>query len=179
MTGDAARSKLSVVLDLDETLVHATLARPAACDLELRICYGDRPVMIYVQKRPGVDTFFRSVCCEFDVFVFTASLLEYAAPVVQAILPCFPRERILTRAQCSLVNGVIVKDLRIFRRDLARVLLVDNTPQSFALQPANGVLVSTWVGDDSDTVLLGELLPFLRFCATVPDVRTAVSQFLH
>jgi RNA polymerase II subunit A small phosphatase-like protein len=179
MTGDAQRSKLSVVLDLDETLVHATLARPAVYDLELTVCYGDRPVVIYVQKRPYVDRFFHAVCREFDVFVFTASLLEYAAPVVQAILPCFPRERILTRAQCTFINGAIVKDLRIIRKDLARVLLVDNTPQSFALQPANGVLASTWAGDYSDMFLLGALLPFLRFCAAVPDVRSALSQFVQ
>jgi Dullard-like phosphatase family protein len=171
--------KLSVVLDLDETLVHASLVRPPTYDVELPLAYGGHPVVVYVQKRPGADEFFHTVCREFDVFVYTASVIEYAAPVVKSLLPCFPRERILTREHCSLVNGIIVKDLRLFGRDLSRIVLVDNSPQSFILQPGNGVGVSSWTGDRDDVALLADVLPFLRLCAVAPDVRTVVSQFLQ
>jgi RNA polymerase II subunit A small phosphatase-like protein len=175
----APACKLSVVLDLDETLVHASFARPPTYDLELHLACGGQLVVIYIQKRPGADEFFHTVCREFDVFVYTASLIDYAAPVVKALLPCFPRERILTREHCSLVNGLIVKDLTLFARDLARIVLVDNSPQSFLPQPENGVLVSSWTGDSDDVALLADLLPFLRFCATAPDVRAIVSQFIR
>jgi TFIIF-interacting CTD phosphatase-like protein len=37
----------------------------------------------------------------------------------------------------------LVKDLCIFQRNLARVILVDNGFQSFLLQPQNGVLIKT------------------------------------
>jgi TFIIF-interacting CTD phosphatase-like protein len=93
---------------------------------------------------------------------------------VRQILPCFPPERILWRCHCHLHAGFLVKDLAIFRRDLARMVIVDNLPQSFMLQPENGIPISTWVGDYGDTTLMDVLLPFLRCCASVPDVRTLI-----
>ena len=163
--------KVSLVLDLDETLVHASFERPEVYDFDITVKYNNVDTVIYVQKRPGVDQFIRTVAWEFDVFIFTASMAEYAVPVVQKILPCFPTERILTRPYCRLINGMIVKDLSIFQRDLARMILVDNSDQSFLLQPENGILVESFVGNYMDDVLLGKLLPFLRECAAAPDVR--------
>ena len=147
------------------------LERPEVYDFDITVKYNNVDTVIYVQKRPGVDQFIRTVAWEFDVFIFTASMAEYAVPVVQKILPCFPTERILTRPYCRLINGMIVKDLSIFQRDLARMILVDNSDQSFLLQPENGILVESFVGNYMDDVLLGKLLPFLRECAAAPDVR--------
>jgi TFIIF-interacting CTD phosphatase-like protein len=53
--------------------------------------------------------------------------------------------------------------------------LVDNTAQSYMLQPRNGIPITTWVGDYSDQELMTCLLPFLRVCATAPDVRTVIT----
>jgi Dullard-like phosphatase family protein len=167
--------KLSVVLDLDETLVHASFEPPEVYDFKLEIPTDGDCATVYVQKRPGVDEFIRTVSLEFEVFIFTASHINYAIPVVHAILPCFPAERVLWRGHCRLVSGLVVKDLTIFQRDLARLILVDNSPQSFLLQPQNGLLISTWLGDYGDTTLIGELLPFLRCCASVTDVRTVIA----
>jgi RNA polymerase II subunit A small phosphatase-like protein len=167
--------KLSVVLDLDETLVHANFTPPELYDFTVEVPSEGRNVTVYIQKRPGVDEFIRTVAREFDIFIFTASLVSYALPVMQGILPCFPAERILWRGHCRLVKGFIVKDLTIFRRDLARVVLVDNSPQSFLLQPQNGIPISTWVGDYTDTTLMEQLLPFLRCCASISDVRSVIA----
>jgi Dullard-like phosphatase family protein len=168
-------AKLSVVLDLDETLVHASFTEPAVYDFKLAIPCAARPVTVYVQKRPGVEAFIRAVASEFDVFVFTASHIDYALPVVQQILPCFPPERVLWRCHCRLHAGFLVKDLAVFQRDLARMVIVDNLPQSFMLQPENGIPISTWTGDYDDAALMGALLPFLRCCAAVADVRSLIS----
>jgi RNA polymerase II subunit A small phosphatase-like protein len=167
--------KLSLVLDLDETLVHANFTPPEVYDFTIDVQSGGQHYTVYIQKRPGVDEFIRTVAREFDLFIFTASHLSYALPVMQGILPCFLPRRILWRGHCRLVNGYIGKDLTIFRRDLARVVLVDNSPQSFLLQPQNGVPISTWVGDYSDTTLMEQLLPFLRCCASVSDVRSVIT----
>ena len=43
-----------------------------------------------------------------------------------------------------------VKDLGRLNRDLARVVLVDNTPWSFLLQPANGVPAAPYLGSPHD-----------------------------
>lgn len=166
--------KVSLVLDLDETLVHSSLERPDTYDFEIVVRYNEQDTTVYVQKRPGVDQFIRTVAWEFDVFIFTASSPEYAVPVVKHILPCFPAERVITRNYCRLVDGLIVKDLSIFQRDLARMILVDNCSDSFSLQKENGILVSSFVGDYSDDLLMTRLLPFLRACALEPDVRSAI-----
>jgi Dullard-like phosphatase family protein len=163
--------KLSVVLDLDETLVHGCLSRPEWYDFEVSVEFGPTPIPVYIQERPGAREFFEAVAREFDVFIFTASRMEYAVPVVQRLLPCFPAERILTRPHCRFVKGLLVKDLTIFGRDLSRVVIVDNMRESFMLQPWNGVEVPTWVGDQNDRTLLDELLPFLRMSSMACDVR--------
>jgi hypothetical protein len=70
----------------------------------------------------------------------------------------------------NTVNGVIAKDLRLFRRDLSKLVRIDNSSHPFALQPANGLLISMWTDDYTDDTLNRDLLPFLRFCSTIPDV---------
>ena len=137
------RPKVSLVLDLDETLVHASLEKPEIYDFELHVPSNTGDVVIYVQHRPGVIEFINSVIWEFDVFIFTASVAEYAVPVVQHILPCFPSERILCRPYCRRLGGFLVKDLTIFQRDLSRMIMVDNSPESFLLQKENGLLVTS------------------------------------
>jgi RNA polymerase II subunit A small phosphatase-like protein len=171
--------RLSVIFDLDETLIHGSLEPPETYDFAVSVQYGGTPTTIYIQERPGVREFIRFAAMEFDIFIFTASLAEYAIPVVQHLLSCFPPERILSRIHCRCVNGLIVKDLSIFKRDLSRMIIVDNTPQSFMLQPGNGIEISTWVGDQSDLTLLDQLLPFLRLCASVNDVRPLLAQAQH
>jgi RNA polymerase II subunit A small phosphatase-like protein len=166
--------KLTVVLDLDETLVHATFIAPELYDFELAIPCGEHSVTVYVRTRPGVDEFIKAAFHEFDLFIFTASDLNYALPVLQKIHPSFPAERILGRAHCRLLNGFIVKDLTLFQRDLSRVILIDNSIQSFLLQPQNGLLITTWVGDREDNILMNQLLPFLKSCVTAPDVRSVL-----
>ncbi len=57
------------------------------------------------------------------------------------------------------------------RRDLSRVVLVDNNPLSFLHQPANGVPCQPFRGDPDDRHLSSVLLPLLQSLALFPDVR--------
>jgi Dullard-like phosphatase family protein len=176
---DPVLPKLSVIFDLDETLIHGSLEPPDTYDFAINVQYGSSSSTVYIKERPGVREFIRSAAQEFDIFIFTASLAEYAIPVVQQLLPCFPSERILSRVHCRCLNGRIVKDLSIFKRDLSRMIIVDNTPQSFMLQPGNGIEISTWIGDLEDQTLLEQLLPFLRLCASTYDVRPLLAEAQH
>ena len=170
------KQKVTLILDLDETLIHSSFIKPDFFDFIVPVSHEDQTVEVYVQKRPGFNNFIRSIAYEFDVFIFTASMPEYAVPVIQTIIPGFPLSRILTRNHCRLYNGILVKDISIFRRDLSRMIIVDNSAESFALQQENGILISTWTGDQEDAALQEELLPILHQCRIADDVRTVITR---
>jgi CTD small phosphatase-like protein 2 len=73
------------------------------------------------------------------------------------------------------VEGNYLKDLNVMRdRDLARTVLVDNSPHAFGYQLDNGIPIESWFDDPEDR----ELLKLERFLLTkilpAPDVRPVV-----
>jgi TFIIF-interacting CTD phosphatase-like protein len=54
----------------------------------------------------------------------------------------------------------MIKDLTKLGRPIEKLLIVDNSPENYQLQPKNGLFISTWMGDQSDHALrdLGTLL---------------------
>jgi Dullard-like phosphatase family protein len=134
-----------LVLDLDETLGHS---------VELP---GGGMGFI---RRPHLSEFLRAVAARFDELVlFTAGTREYARPIVDA----FDTDRLFGRRfyrdSCSIgADGSFVKDLRILREpDLSDVLILDNTPSAYALQPQCGVPIESFYGSPDDDALLAAL----------------------
>lgn len=121
-------------------------------------------------KRPGVESFIRSVCEIYEVVLYTASMETYGVAVLNYIDPEHLIPYRLFRDKCSLVRGKVVKNLAHLGRDLKDVVIVDNTPSSYSLQPCNGIPIKSWVGDKSDEELK-ELMPVLELLAKVDDVR--------
>lgn len=171
--------KITLILDLDETLVHSRFHKPDWYDYEMAVQYNGESYTIYVQKRPGFDEFFKTIENLYDIYIFTASIAEYAVPVVKTVLPDFPTNKILTRYHCQLIDGTLVKDLNIFDKDLSSVIIVDNSPACYKLQPENGIEVSSWLGDATDNELITYLLPILQAGANVDDVRKFISSILN
>ena len=60
-------------------------------------------------------------------------------------------------------------------RHAKNVILVDNSPNSYKLQPQNAVPIKTWYEDPEDIELLA-LMPFLAKLAYVDDVRVVLAQ---
>lgn len=167
----AQQKRKTLILDLDETLVHSGFQKPDWYDYEVPVQFNGIVYTIYVQKRPGLDQFLRTVCTLYDTYIFTASMPEYAIPVVQKVFPEFPIQRILSRYHCRFIDGMLVKDLTIFNRDLATMVIVDNSPACYKMQPENGIEVSTWVGDINDDELMEYLLPLLIDGVQSDDIR--------
>lgn len=121
-------------------------------------------------KRPGLESFIRSVCEIYEVVLYTASMETYGVAVSNHIDP----ERLipyrLFRNKCSLVRGKVVKNLAHLGRDLKDVVIIDNSPSSYSLQPCNGIPIKSWVGDKNDEELK-ELMSVLELLAKVDDVR--------
>jgi CTD small phosphatase-like protein 2 len=118
--------------------------------------------------------FLTSLSDAFDIYFFTSSAREYANPIIDAIAPQTPGERRFFRDSCTPYCGYPVKDLRLLGRPLSRVLLIDDLDGSALMQPQNLIRVSAWQGSDqSDNVLIQELLPVLIDIAQESDLRIA------
>jgi CTD small phosphatase-like protein 2 len=166
----------TLVLDLDETLVHSTLDGDCTPDFTFAVQMGPARHMVAVRMRPHLHTFLKRVAELFEVVVFTASQQIYAEQLLDIIDPgekCIKHR--VYRDSCVLWEGNYLKDLTVLGRDLAHTLIVDNSPQAFGFQLANGVPIESWYDDDEDTELL-KLIPFLEIVAAANDVRPHIEQ---
>ena len=116
--------KNTLVLDLDETLVHSSFTS-TPCDISLRIDVDSRKFDVYVLKRPGVDKFLEKCAELFEVVIFTASLSNYADPLLDLLDVDKKIQYRLSRESCSFINGCFVKDLSKLGRDLKHVIIID------------------------------------------------------
>lgn len=161
----------TLVLDLDETLVHSSFQKPSRYDLLVPVEIDGRIHHVYVAKRPGVDEFLMKVNEHYELIIFTASLAKYADPLLDKLDPYSLLRLRLFRESCTYHNGSYVKDLSRLGRDMKDVIIIDNSPMSYLFQPQNAVPIKSWFDDMEDRELL-ELLPALEYLAKVDDVTT-------
>ena len=173
-----SQQKPTLVLDLDETLVHCTVEPIEKPDLVFPVTFNGTLYDVYVRKRPYLDYFLETVSRSYEVVVFTASQKVYADVLLDLLDPeqKYIKYR-LFRESCLLVQGNYLKDLSVLGRDLTRTVLVDNSPHAYGFQIDNGIPIESWFDDDTDTELL-KLLGFLRqlFSTNDNDVRPIVRQ---
>lgn len=107
----------TLVLDLDETLVHFDQVSLSALMLQRLRNY--RP-------RPGVHKFLQEMSSYYELVVFTAGLKDYA----DWILNDFDRHGLISyrlyRHHTRFRSGVYVKDLSKLGRNLQKTIIIDN-----------------------------------------------------
>ena len=140
--------KKTLIIDLDETLIHS-MAKGGRMStghmVEVRLNYPTSsgapntpaiasgvPILYYVHERPACHEFLRKVSRWYNLVVFTASVQEYADPVIDWL----ERERKYFagryyRQHCTFRNGAYIKDLAQVEPDLSRVMILDNSPMSY------------------------------------------------
>uniref|UniRef100_V5E350 Aspartate-based protein phosphatase n=1 Tax=Kalmanozyma brasiliensis (strain GHG001) TaxID=1365824 RepID=V5E350_KALBG len=137
----------------------------------VEVVLDGRSVLYHVYKRPWTDYFLRKVASWYTVVVFTASVQEYADPVIDWLDQ--GRGLIsarLFRESCTFKGGQYVKNLQVVEKDLSKVCLVDNSPASYRMNRENGIPVEGWTHDPNDEALL-DLLPVLDSLRFATDVR--------
>lgn len=155
------KGRKCLVLDLDETLVHSSFER-VDCSFSLPIELDGQQYPVYVLKRPFVDEFITECAKYYELVIFTASLSEYANPVIDTLDKKGLIKHRLFRESCVFHEGqAYVKDLSRLGRELKDCIIIDNSPLSYLFDPNNAIGCTSWFGDEMDTELL-DLLPVLK-----------------
>ncbi|XP_059665976.1 uncharacterized protein LOC132311832 [Cornus florida] len=170
--------KKTIFLDLDETLVHSTPdPPPEKYDFIVRPMIDGERVNFYVLKRPFVHELLEKLSEKFELVVFTAGIESYASQVIDRIDRKAVISHRLYRDSCREVDGKFVKDLSELGRDLKRVVIVDDNPNSYSLQPENAIPIRPFTEDLGDGELQ-KLIEFFEGCGCFEDLRDAVKHYI-
>jgi len=164
----------TLVLDLDETLVHCCTNPLPDPDLVFNVDFTGITYNVNCKIRPGMKEFLERMAQEFEVVIFTASQSAYANKVLDILDTKGCISHRLFREHCTNICGNYLKDLTCLGRDLKRTIIVDNSPQVFAFQIFNGIPIVSWYEDREDDELsrLAHLLSEIR---DEPDLRVCLN----
>ena len=190
MSSCGVNGKILLILDLDETLIHATTQQlPAPADFEV--------FHYHVYKRPGVDCFLRQVAAHFRLAVWSSASDDYVREIVSRLFPAdIPLEFAWGRSRCtpfrlperdeqgfySLDYSSKVeyaKRLQKVRRrgfNLRQVLIVDDTPEKVLQHYGNAIYPKPFVGRPDDQELTG-LAAYLLSLKDAENVRVIEKRY--
>ena len=177
---NANSNKKTLVLDLDETLVHSSTERPFANknNIILNLKIRNKPYKIYVILRPYLEYFLKEMSMYYNLYIFTASMSQYST----ALLDILDRNKLIVKAfnreHCQYKFGFYFKDLSIFNIDYKDIIIIDNNPVSYALNKRNGIPILTWLDDPNDKELI-KLIPVLKYLSKVDDVRPIIKKIVN
>ena len=171
-------NKKTLILDLDETLVHSSFTSFEKNDIVLDVDFEGVMYNIFVLVRPDAELFIKSVSKFFEVVIFTASISKYASPLLDILDKEKNIKYRLYRDHCTFINGIYIKDLKKCNRSLKDLIIVDNSPIAYAFDSDNGLPIKTWYDDPDDRELM-KLVPILEYLSKTKDVRKFIDQIVY
>eukprot|EP01063_Lacrimia_lanifica_P039690 TRINITY_DN8787_c0_g1_i1.p1 TRINITY_DN8787_c0_g1~~TRINITY_DN8787_c0_g1_i1.p1 ORF type:complete len:276 (+),score=76.79 TRINITY_DN8787_c0_g1_i1:147-974(+) len=136
------RGRITVVLDLDETLIYA------------------REGPLYA--RPGLNELLEFLSTNCEPVVWTAGVKAYAQAVIrnidqnQAFRHCVYRHK-KWFSGCAGYN----KDLTLLGRDMSKLIILENTPDCVRGNEENGILVADYEGGELPDSTIPRMTEFL------------------
>lgn len=170
-------TKPTIVVDLDETLVHVTPIVPNYMNKNnyFRIIIKKRK--FYVQMRPYLQTFLDRLSNFYEICVFTASEKDYANKIIDKILPNVKNCFRFFRDSCVNCAGYFVKDLNAINCPIKQTLLIDDIAGSALNNPKNLVKIRPWNGEEGDEIL-NQLASILEKIAFDVDLRKSFIEII-
>lgn len=170
--------KRTLILDMDETLIHTKDAQGSNLNVQTSIKLNrDETIRAQILIRPHLTQFLERVSEIYELVIFTASQACYANHIINMIDPKnkYFSSRIYRNNCVMTQDGVQIKDLRIFgNRNLEDIIIVDNAYYSYGFQPFNGVPIIPFLGDEGDQ----ELLQLADFLECVSNIKGDISHIL-
>ena len=154
--------KYTLVLDMDETLIHYFFTHING--------------MFFV--RPYCFEFLRELNDLYEIVTFTAGTKDYADNILNILdIDNNIIKYRLYRQHVTIIGCSVYKDLSKLGRDLRKVIIIDNLKENFKVQPNNGIFIKTWTNDIND-VQFKDLLKILKdiVAFNVEDVRPIIQK---
>ena len=179
-------NRILLILDLDETLIHAT-ATKLSDDFAFQLYH------YYVYKRPGLDVFITACAANFQLAVWSSASDDYVVEVVKRIFPAgiklvfaWGRSRCTPLVSAQIdeygyynLDGAshyeyakLLKKVRRLGFDVNRVLIVDDTPEKVRNCYGNAIYPTPYLGnpDDKELKILADYLSTLKAEANVRGI---------
>ena len=170
-------NKKTLILDLDETLVHSSFVPFENNDIVLNVEFEGMLYNIYVLIRPWAIDFIKKVAKLYEVIIFTASISKYALPLIDILDSDKNIQYKLTREHCTFLNGIYIKELKKLNRDLNDLIILDNSPLAYSFDIDNGLPIKAWYEDKNDNEL-DKVYFILEFLSKVKDARNFIKRIV-
>ncbi len=158
------KKKFTLILSLEETLIHLQEINYNQCSLKIR---------------PYLFDFLESVKPYYELILFTSKTQYYTNPIMNIIqrnVNYF--DFVFYREHCILIGNDYIKDLTRIGRSLDSTIIVDNLPQSFKLQKENGIFIkSFWAQDPNDRALYDLISILVNIALEANDVRDSLEKY--
>jgi len=174
-----------LILDLDETLIHATAEK-------IRDDFAFQVYDYFVYKRPGLNTFLTHCAAHFQLAVWSSASDDYVQAVVSQVFPPgITPTFVWGRSRCTRFrlpeqdeygfssldyasNYEYAKRLKkVMRRgfDLKKTLIIDDTPAKVSQNYGNAIYIKPYLGEQDDCEL-APLAAYLYSLRAIENVRT-------
>ena len=170
--------KILLILDVDETLIHAT-------EKELNQKVDFRIFDYNIYKRPFLDEFLKEVKSDFLIAIWSSASDDYVEEITKRIIPKdIKLEFVWGRSRCTYRRNLrideygyydddvrnhyhYIKPLKKVKRkgfNLNRILIVDDTPHKSKDNFGNAIYPKEFTGDaeDKELKLLAKYLKTLK-----------------
>ena len=145
-----------LILDLDETLIHATRDK---LDIQEDFQFDQ----YFVHKRPYLDEFLIKISNHFKVGIWSSATDTYVSEIVKQIKPdSVEFEIIWGRSKCSLKRDYTFDTVNFEKRldklkkkgfRLEQIIIVDDSPEKSRTNYGNAVYIKEYTGDKTDEEL--------------------------